>query len=200
MAGIVGFGYEAQGIKIKGQWYPIVKMEWVEGKTLHTYIAQLFKDGQQAGDTDALRRLADQWRALMANLRQRHIAHGDLQHGNVLVTPRGDLRLVDYDGMFVPSLKGQPSHELGHANYQHPQRTATDYNEHLDNFAALVIYTSLVALVYDPGLWEKFHTGENLIFSAPDFKAPQKSPVFERLYRSSESLVRELSQKLRIGM
>jgi len=199
MSGIVGFAYEAQGIKIRGQWFPIVKMEWVEGKTLHTYISQLFKDGTQAGDTDALRRLAGQWRTLLANLRQRHIAHADLQHGNVLVTPNGDLRLVDYDGMFVPSLQGQPSHELGHANYQHPQRAATDYDEHLDNFSALVIYTSLVALIYDPGLWEKFHTGENLIFSAPDFKAPQKSPVFERLYRSSESLVRDLSQKLALA-
>ena len=99
-----------------------------------------------------------------------------------------------------PLLHGQPSHELGHANYQHPQRTATDYNENLDNFAALLIYTSLVALIYDPGLWEKFHTGENLIFSAADFKAPQKSPVFERLYRSSEPLVRELSQKFAEGV
>ena len=170
MPGLVGFAYEAQGIRVKGQWYPIVKMDWVEGQTLHTYI------GQHVSDADALRRLAAQWRDLMRDLRAGGIAHADLQHGNALVTPKGELRLVDYDGMFVSAFAGQPSHELGHPNYQHPQRRSADYDANLDNFAALVIYVSLVALTYEPDLWAQFHTGENLIFSASDFKAPQKSP------------------------
>ena len=190
MPGLVEFAYEAQGIRVRGQWYPIVKMEWIEGVTLHTYISK------HVQEPDTLRKLARQWRILLERLRQNHIAHADLQHGNVLVTPGGELRLVDYDGMFVPALRGQASHELGHPNYQHPQRTAQSYDEHLDNFAGLVIYTSLVALIYNPGLWAEFHTGENLIFSAADFKAPQKSRVFEQLYRSSEPLARALSQQL----
>lgn len=193
LPGVVDFAYEAQGIRIRGQWYPIVKMEWVDGMTLHTFI------GRHVSEAAALRKLAEQWADLMETLRLRQIAHADLQHGNVLVTPNGGLRLVDYDGMFIPTLHGQPSHELGHTNYQHPQRTATDYNANLDNFSALVIYTSLVALIYDHTLWTQFHTGENLIFSTADFKAPQKSAVFERLYRSQEALVRELSQRLALA-
>lgn len=193
MPGIVDFAYEAQGIRIRGQWYPIVKMEWIDGMTLHTYI------GQHVSEAATVRKLAEQWADLMETLRLHAIAHADLQHGNVLVTPGGALRLVDYDGMFVPTLHGQPSHELGHTNYQHPQRAATDYDANLDNFSALVIYTSLVALTYDHTLWTQFHTGENLIFSTSDFKAPQKSAVFERLYRSPESLVRKLSQRLALA-
>ena len=190
MPELVGFTYHAQGIRIKGQWFPIVRMEWVEGTTLHTYV------GQHVSEADRLRGLALRWRDLMAHLKANHIAHADLQHGNVLVTGAGELRLVDYDGMFVPDLAGQPSRELGHPNYQHPQRAGADYDERLDNFAALVIYLSLVALSYDPALWAQFHTGENLIFSESDFKAPQKSPVFERLYHSPERVVRDLSQRL----
>ncbi len=190
---LVGFTYHAQGIRIRGHWFPIVTMEWVEGTTLHTYI------GQHIGNADRLRSLAAKWRDLAAHLKANHIAHGDLQHGNVLVTGAGELRLVDYDGMFVPDLHGQPSRELGHPNYQHPQRASADYNEKLDDFAALVIYTSLVALSYDPDLWEQFHTGENLIFSESDFKAPQKSPAFERLYHSSQDVVRELSRRLALA-
>ena len=190
MPELVGFAYFAQGIRIKGQWVPIVRMEWVEGTTLHTYVGQHVHNGER------LRGLAIRWRDLMAHLKANHIAHADLQHGNVLVTGSGELRLVDYDGMFVPDLRGQPSRELGHPNYQHPQRAGADYDERLDNFAALVIYTSLVALSYDASLWAQFHTGENLIFSESDFKAPQKSPVFERLYHSPERVVRELAQRL----
>ncbi len=190
---LVGFTYHAQGIRIRGQWFPIVTMEWVEGTTLHTYI------GQHVGDADRLRGLAAKWRDLMAHLKANGIAHGDLQHGNALVTAAGELRLVDYDGMFIPDLRGQPSRELGHPNYQHPQRASADYNEKLDDFAALVIYTSLVALSYDPDLWARFHTGENLIFSEADFKAPQKSPVFERLYHGGHDVVRELSRRLALA-
>lgn len=187
---LVGFTYHAQGIRIRGQWFPIVTMEWVEGTTLHTYVGQHIENG------DRLRVLAAKWRDLTAHLKANHIAHADLQHGNVLVTGAGELRLVDYDGMFIPDLRGQPSRELGHPNYQHPQRASADYNDKLDDFAALVIYTSLVALSYNPDLWTRFHTGENLIFSEADFKAPQKSPVFERLYHSGEGVVRELSRRL----
>ena len=34
----VGFKYLAQGIRIRGQWYPILKMEWVEGFTLNEFV------------------------------------------------------------------------------------------------------------------------------------------------------------------
>src|SRR5439155_7650368 len=139
---------------------------------------------------------AAQWRGLVNSLRGSHLAHGDLQHGNVLVTPQGQMRLVDYDTMFVPAARGMRSRELGHFNYQHYRRTPDDYDEGLDNFAALVVYTSLRALAVEPGLWQAFHTGENLILSGGDYKAPQQSAALQRLKQNTNADVRELAAQL----
>jgi hypothetical protein len=188
--GLVEFAYLAQGIRVRSQWYPVVKMEWVDGLTLQTYVAQHVQDGAK------LRNLALQWRGLIDRLRQNSVAHCDLQHGNVLVTPREKLQLVDYDGMYVPPLKGKSSHELGHPNYQHPRRSPTDYDETLDNFSALVIYTAVRALVAEPALWTRFDTGENLLFSASDYKAPAQSALFQRLEKSPDPAVRTLATRI----
>ncbi len=188
--GLVEFSYLQEGIRARGKWFPVVKMEWVEGETLTTYVQKnLFKP-------DRLRNLALQWRGLIARLRQHKIAHADLQHGNVLVSPQEQLRLVDYDGMFIPSLRGRRSSELGHINYQHPKRTPDDYDERLDNFSALVIYTGLMALSLEPNLWKRFDTGENLLFTAQDFRLPEKSVLLTYLQQHADPGLRTLAATL----
>ena len=95
---------------------------------------------------DTLRRAAAQWRGgPTARLMGLRIAHNDLQHGNVLVQREGGIRLVDYDGKFLPKFRGERSPELGHKNYQHPERSPEHYDENVDNFSSLVIYLSLLA-------------------------------------------------------
>ena len=44
-------------------------------------------------------------------MREHVIAHGDLQHGNIIVQDDGTIRLVDYDGCYVPELAGLKSNE-----------------------------------------------------------------------------------------
>ncbi len=176
---LVGFVYLPQGIRVRGEWYPLVKMEWVEGVALHTFVERHLHDPQ------ALYNLAARWRGLVNSLRGSRLAHGDLQHGNVLVTSSGDLKLVDYDAMFVPALHGEQSSELGHANYQHPLRSASDYDDRLDTFAALVIYLSLQATATTPTLWPAYHSGDNLLFRQSDFINPARSPLFAELRQHS---------------
>jgi len=109
---------------------------------------------------------------MLQALRSAGIAHGDLQHGNVLVV-NGDFRLIDYDGMFVPALKGKFSNEVGHRNYQHPQRTEFDFGLAIDNFSAWVIYISLIALSIDSSLWNQLKAGDEcLLFRREDFEEP----------------------------
>ncbi len=163
---IVGFEFLAQGIRVKGRWYPILKMEWVRGELLNSYIRK------HLGQPDAFRELANRWMTMIRALRAAGIAHGDLQHGNILVV-NGDFRLIDYDGMFVPALNGRFSNEVGHRNYQHPQRTEFDFGPTIDNFSAWVIYVSLIALSIDSGLWTQMKAGDEcLLFRREDFEEP----------------------------
>ena len=180
----VGFTFLRDGIRVRGQWYPILKMEWVQGEPLSAFIERYL------GNRSTLLSLARRWVEMVKALQQASIAHGDLQHGNVLVVD-GELRLIDYDGMYVPALSGECSHEVGHRNYQHPLRTESDFGPYLDNFSAWVIYVSLIALAIDPGLWKQFGGGdESLLFRRRDFEQPQASDVLRALERHRDEQLR----------
>lgn len=170
---MVDFTYLQRGIRIQNQWYPVVKMEWAEGDPLHVYVQKNLRNAQ------ALTNLAVQWVEMIQFLHRAHIAHGDLQHGNVLVV-HSSLKLVDYDGMFVPALAGKHGTELGQRNYQHPRRSESDFGPYLDNFSGWVIYVSLVALSIYPNLWQTFKGGDDcLLFRRQDFEDPDHSGLLK---------------------
>jgi hypothetical protein len=114
--------------------------------------------------------LAAKFALMVKDLSVLGVAHGDLQHGNLLVTPGGELKLIDYDGMYVPGLAQLGACEIGHVNYQSPARTMSSWGPYLDNFSAWIIYASLIALAIDPGLWPILHNDgdEALIFHKDD--------------------------------
>jgi hypothetical protein len=170
---LAGFNYEPQGILVSGRRFPILSMEWVAGPTLDVYLDEV------VNRKDVLLHLADEWVRLMQSLREAEVAHGDLQHGNIIVE-RGALRLVDLDGMFVPAMSGWQAGEVGHQHYQHPARDAAFFDARLDNFSSLVIYLSLVSLAERPELWAEYHD-ENLIFTKSDFVAPNASALFDKI-------------------
>ena len=171
----VGFEYVQEGIRVRGDWHPVLKMEWVDGLQLNTWV------DRHSQDPRALRQLDERWAVLMDALEAQHIGHCDLQHGNVLVDGHDQLKLIDYDGMYVPALRGKGSHEKGHPAYQHPQRDGKDFDETIDRFAALVVSTSLVAVAESPALWKRFYDDDNLIFKRHDFLDPDGAPVFQEL-------------------
>lgn len=182
---IVDFDYFAQGIRVAGQWYPILTMDWVEGTPLNVYVAELC----ETGNAEELEKLQERFQEMIAGLSQVHVAHGDLQHGNILVR-NGRLVLVDYDGMFVPGLKEQSSNEIGHANYQHPERSEHHFNETLDHFSSWVIDTALLCLKEDPSLIRFCYDGESMIFHRQDFIQPERSAVLAHLAGHDSSLIR----------
>lgn len=184
---LVPFEFVEQGIRVSRRMLPIVKMAWVAGAPLHNWIERNISAPEQ------LAWLAADWRELLRQLKEHRIGHGDLQHGNVLVTDDGDLKLVDYDGIYVPLFARERSPELGHANYQHPRRTPELYDERLDHFSALLIYLSLRALAAEPALWTEYFNGDNLLATAVDLRVPRCSALWPRLLQSPDDDVRRLT-------
>ncbi|MHC5058427.1 MAG: protein kinase family protein, partial [Planctomycetota bacterium] len=183
---MVPFEYIDEGIRIRGQWHPILKMEWIRGPLLNAYVAE------NLSRPKVIKTLARTWRSMCAALRSNGVAHGDLQHGNIIIV-KGQIRLVDYDGMFVEAMAGMRSNETGHPNYQHPLRAGVHFGPYIDNFSAWVIYVSLVALADDPSLWEQTTRGdEALLFKKKDFEFPSQSRVFKLLSISANPKVRDL--------
>ncbi|MUT68337.1 hypothetical protein [Paenibacillus sp. NEAU-GSW1] len=190
---LVPFEYLSEGININGQWFPIVKMHWVEGEPLLDYM------GRNLHRADLLQELSDKWIIMTRELCSANIGHGDMQHGNILIK-KNEIILIDYDGMYVPALNGMTSNELGHRNYQHPGRNEGHFGPYIDHFSAWVIWISIAALCADPSLWHSLEAGEpeeSLLFRRNDFVSPDASRAFELLALVEEKAVRKSANSLR---
>ena len=148
----VGFDYLADGIRIRGGWYPIVRMDWAEGDPLGIWL------DRNSGNRQALEKLRDEFAALAVFLEVHQIAHGDIQNGNVIVSQAG-LKLVDYDGVYVPGMPAGFGSESGHKHFQHPDRTPAHFGPMLDRFSFIAVDLSLAALIEDPALYQRFRQG-----------------------------------------
>lgn len=190
----VAFAWHEKGIHVDDRWHPILVMDWVEGIALDRYVAAHHTDAER------LRALYDAWVGMLADLATAQIAHGDLQHGNVLVREAESggvhLTLVDYDA--VQDLRGRAmgALEVGHRHYQHPDRTVEDSGLAVDLFPGLVVATALAGLCAASSLWERYATGENLLFRADDFYEPDASPLFSELLQSEDEHVCRLAGAL----
>lgn len=187
----VGFDYQQEGIKVNGKWFPILKMEWVNGATLDNYLHKAIGAGSLPAS------MTQRFKTMCLDLRAAGIAHGDLQHGNIMVHD-DELFLVDYDGMYVPALAGSLSNELGHRNYQHPKRNERTFGPYLDNFSAWIIHTSLQAMAIDPSLYQRLGAGEDcLLFRHDDFVNPLNSCAFNVLEKHAHEEVRQAARFIR---
>ena len=182
-----------EAITVKRHVWPVVQMEWVQGRTLDEYVR--FLCDQQP---DSLGELADEWLALLEQLSSGRMAHGDLQHGNVLVDSAARLRLVDLDGVWVSTSNAtQPPDEYGHPCYRHPQHVGpAHWGPYMDTFPGLLIYMTLLVLREKPELWRQYNNGSNLLFVADDLRRPQRTPLWTDIKQSRQVEVRQLNDLL----
>lgn len=149
---LINFEYIPEGYMFNGETYPIILMDWCQGRTMKQYISDCIEDN----DTESILTLARQFLEMTNELHSLGISHGDLQHDNIMITEDGSLKLVDYDSMFVPALKGSVETIKGKAGYQHP--TARDKNKYLqpytDYFSELMIFLTLYLVGHKPDLWD----------------------------------------------
>ncbi len=138
--------------------FPVLVMDWVDGISLDDYMKAI--ESKQF-----LRELlANQFQKLVCWLLPKHYAHGDLKPDNILVRDDGSIVLVDYDGMFVPSLRGKDALEMGTPMYRHIGRTLSFYNEYIDDFAAVKILLLLKVNALSAISYNQYAAGNNVEF------------------------------------
>ena len=156
--------------------FPVLLMDWVDGKTLDKYLRE------NLDDKYVLEMLAYRFSQLAQWLIPQLFAHGDLKPDNILVREDGTLVLVDYDGMYVPAMKGQKARELGSPDFRHPLRTENDFDEHIDDFPLVSILLSLIAISKCSHDIKKYGATDRLLFSERDYLNIESSPVLKTLF------------------
>ncbi len=185
------FQYFEQGIRTRKSqsfYFPVLRMEWIDGVTLNKYIQD------NISNLKILKKVSVNLMNELDRMQNLGIGHGDLAGDNIIVTNSGGVKLVDYDGMYIPNFKGEKSAEMGHADFQHPGRSVDTFSNKLDNFSALVIHLSLSAISENPNLWEKYNGGDPdcLILRKKDFLNLDISPVYKELTAMKNKKIKKL--------
>ena len=155
--------------------FPVLLMDWIDGETMENYIAENYQDNY------AMAMLCYRFCKMAAWLRSQPFAHGDIKPDNIMVRPDGNLTLVDYDGMFVPAMKGQKSPTIGTKDFSHPLRTVDDFDETIDDFSLSSIALSLKAISMKSTLLDIYGASDRLLFSENDYRNPSNSKVISAL-------------------
>jgi hypothetical protein len=172
-------------IKVKGIFYPIIKMDWIEGELLNDYITRVLHNNS------SLAELQTEIINVSTSLESLQIGHGDIQCGNIIIAKNDHkkyvIKLIDYDGMFIPQFTNKKNLEKGRSEFQHPNRSQFQFDEKIDRFSFWVILCAIEALKYDKTLWLEvmqggFNSLDNLLFHGDDFKYFTNSKLVGRLY------------------
>ena len=155
--------------------FPVLLMDWVEGETMEAYISANYHN------QSAMSMLCYRFGKMAAWLRSQSFAHGDVKPDNIIIRPDGSLTLVDYDGMFVSSMKGCKSPTIGTKDFSHPLRTVDDFDETIDDFSLASIALSLKAISMNSTLLDTFGASDRLLFSEKDYRTPSNSKVISAL-------------------
>ena len=155
--------------------FPVLLMDWIDGETMECYIAENYQDNY------AMAMLCYRFCKMAAWLRSQPFAHGDIKPDNIMVRPDGNLTLVDYDGMFVPVMKGQKSPTIGTKDFSHPLRTVDDFDETIDDFALASIALSLKAISMNSKLLDTYGASDRLLFLENDYHNPSNSKAISAL-------------------
>lgn len=185
------FQYIDNGINVDGNIYPTTRMRWIDGITIKDYICR------NRNSKDLLVSLADKFLKMTQSLHAQSLAHGDLQHGNILIDKNNQLYLVDYDSFYCPKLRGEADTVTGLPDYQHPARSRNKaVSEKLDYFSELVIYLSILAIAENPTLLDKYKIGDadRLLFAKEDFSDLQQSEI----YKDLQSLGKDIKDLLEV--
>ena len=181
----IDFEYFKEAIEVDGERFPALLMEEITGKTMN----RLAKDYISEKNTDALSRLAGKIISLSKSLYADRVTHGDIHFENIFILENGDIKLIDYDDIFVAEKITTPSDVTGHENFSHPKRTKVHYGIGVDNFSFWITIASIHIFISDLSLWD-IHDGDQAwLFTKADFTDPRVSQIFLKLSKSKSKEV-----------
>lgn len=176
------FFYDSRGLLVNGVLHDTIRMEWVDGQLLKDYLKENLYDKEKLLD------FAGKFMQMVKTLHENKISHGDLQHGNILIDSNNNISLIDYDSICIPETEGQEEVVSGLKGYQHPSRfDAKKSSLTTDYFSELIVYLSVLAIIENPDLWEKYRLEESeyLLFSENDFLNLKSSEIYKDLQNLS---------------
>ncbi len=186
-------------IRVNGNIFPVLKMEWVEGVLINQFVSA------NLTNANTLSLIQKQLVEVSESLEQNKVGHGDLQCGNIIIQGTSNIfkiKLIDYDGMFVPTITSKKSIEKGRSEFQHPNRSPYYFSSDVDRFSFWVMLTALEALKFDTSLWKEimqggFNTLDNFLFTINDFRNTSESKLFNRLQQINSTSLNFYSEKLK---
>lgn len=186
-------------ISINGNSYPILKMEWLNGLLINQFVSN------HLSENNVLTELQKKLVSISDDLEKHKIGHGDLQCGNIIITGTASnfqVKLIDYDGMYIPTFAYKKSIEKGRSEFQHPKRTMNNFSPEMDRFSIWVMITAIEAIKIDKTLWREvmqggFNTLDNFLFTIQDFLNPNQSTLFNRLYNLNSNSLNYYLDKLK---
>jgi serine/threonine protein kinase len=155
----------------------VVAMPWVEGRTLDTLLGEPKMD---------YRSLSERFEAFALEILRGEGAHGDIKPENIVVTPDGDFRLIDFDSAWLPGFVQSDMEEAGTPTFSHPMREERRFDKSIDDFAIALIVTMLAALAYRSDDFTPYIDAEGSLFvprdvvSGTDVMLNRALSVFER--------------------
>jgi hypothetical protein len=172
------------------EYYPALLMDWIDGLSFSEYLDLIIND------PPLISKLQKELISLSRNLESDGIGHGNLNMQHIrFVKQHNDyvLKLIDYDSMFIPSLREKDSFSVGTSGFQHPMRLASDFSETIDRFSIWIFVTALESFKVDPSLWKNatengFDKNAQILFTYRDIAFSKQSATFEKLrgYNSAQ--------------
>ena len=134
----------------------IVVMPWAPGRPLDWHI------GRPCIDYTKLSREFD---ILALKTLDAPYAHGDVKPENIIVDSDYKMTLIDFDAMWRPELNIAGPTEIGTLAYRHPNRDASHFHKHIDDYSFALISTALAALALDREAMEQHIKPDKSIFT-----------------------------------
>ncbi|MFI3319375.1 MAG: WG repeat-containing protein [Rikenellaceae bacterium] len=146
---------------MRESWIDVVMCRWEGGESLSCTVAEAVR----RDDRETLASLSHNFDILALEMLRSEWSHGDLSGENIIVTPSGELRLIDFDSKFLPEFEGEVGTSRGTQAYQSPRRGCEDFNRHTDDFSLALISTALKMLSIDPSIYNLYPYEDGLLFN-----------------------------------